>query len=108
MTNKSKLAAIVVGLSLSAVLPYSLHAETATEKAGVAVELTAGNLIFFPLKAFSMIVGASASGLSYIVTGGDTEVASQLWRDSTQGPYVITPDLAHKSIGERPELPPKK
>jgi hypothetical protein len=108
MTNKAKFAAVVLGLALSSVFPFSIRAEDAIEKTGMGVELTAGNLIFFPLKAFSMIVGVSASGLSYVVTGGDTEVSSQLWRDTTQGPYLISPDLARKSIGERPELPPKK
>jgi hypothetical protein len=36
--------------------------------------------------------------------GGDDEVTRQVWRDTLQGPYVITPELARKAIGERPEL----
>ena len=108
MTYKAKLSAVIIALLMSNIFAVSLRAEDAIEKTGIGVELTAGNLIFFPLKAFSMIVGASAGALSYVVTGGDTEVAGQLWRDTSQGPYVITPDLAHKSIGQRPELPPKK
>ena len=88
--------------------PAHLRAEDNIEKAGMVVELTAGNLIFFPLKAFSMIVGASASGLSYIVTGGNADLTAQIWRDTTQGPYIITPELARNSIGQRPELEKQK
>jgi hypothetical protein len=28
----------------------------------------------------------------------------QIWRDTTEGPYLITPDVARKAIGQRPEL----
>jgi hypothetical protein len=34
-------------------------------------------------------------------------VTQQMWRYSTADPYLITPDLARKAIGERPELQEK-
>jgi hypothetical protein len=90
---------IVIGLS-----PASLRAEETIEKAGVAVGVTAGNLWFVPIKAIAVTVGALSGALSYVVTGGDTEVTRQVWQDTLQGPYVITPELARKAIGQRPEL----
>lgn len=90
---------IVIGLS-----PASLRAEETIEKAGVAVGVTAGNLWFMPIKAIAVTVGALSGALSYVVTGGDTEVTRQVWQDTLQGPYVITPELARKAIGQRPEL----
>ena len=84
------------------------RAEDAIEKAGAAVELTAGNWLFMPVKALSLSMGVLSSGLSLVFFGGDTELAGQIWRDTTQGPYYITPELAKKSIGERPELLGKK
>jgi hypothetical protein len=42
--------------------------------------------------------------LSFVLTGGDTEVTQQMWRDSTADPYLITPEIARKAIGRRPEL----
>jgi hypothetical protein len=85
-------------------LAMPLRAEEKIEKAGVAVGLTAGNLLFLPLKAISVSMGALTGALSIVLMGGDEEVTRQVWRDTLQGPYVITPELARKAIGERPEL----
>jgi hypothetical protein len=74
------------------------------EKAGAALGVTAGNLLFVPLKAASFSMGALSGALSFLLTGGDQEVTRQVWRDTLQGPYVITPEIARKAIGERPEL----
>jgi hypothetical protein len=49
-----------------------------------------------------------SGALSYVVTGGNREIADQVWRDTLQGPYVITPDLARRAIGHRPELQQNK
>jgi hypothetical protein len=81
-----------------------VRAESNIEKAGVVTGLTAGNVLFVPIKAMVLSMGALSGTLSFIFTGGDLEVSRQVWRDTLQGPYVITPDLAHKAVGERPEL----
>ena len=82
-------------------------AEEVIEKAGVGIGLTAGNLVFAPAKAVSVVIGALSGALSFLVTGGDMEVARQVWRDTSTGPYYITPELAKKAIGERPLLQEK-
>jgi hypothetical protein len=94
-------ALLLAILTLSAV---PLSAEDLTEKAGVAVGVTVGNLWFVPIKALTLTVGAMSGALSYVVTGGNHELTQQIWQDTLQGPYVITPELARKSIGYRPEL----
>lgn len=101
--KKQMLLAIVL-LTLIGMPPASLRAEDNIEKAGVGVGVTAGNLWFLPIKAISMAVGALSGALSYVVTGGNTELTQQIWQDTSQGPYVITPELARTSIGQRPEL----
>ncbi len=88
-------------------LPRPLFAEEPVEKVGVGIGLTAGNTIFLPVKAVTVPVGLAAGLLSFIFTGGDTEVTQQLWQNSTEGPYLITPDMAHRAIGERPLLKEK-
>jgi hypothetical protein len=52
----------------------------------------------------SAAMGAITGALSFVLTGGDDEVTKQVWRDTLAGPYVITPEMAKKAIGERPEL----
>jgi hypothetical protein len=81
-----------------------LRAEDAIEKAGVAIGVTAGNMVFIPAKAISTSMGLFFGVLSFVLTGGDTEVTHQMWRDSTADPYLITPAIARKAIGRRPEL----
>ena len=102
-----KAAAIVV-LAITLIVPTLLRAEDTIEKAGVAVGVTAGNLWFVPIKAITVGIGAISGALSYVVTGGNAELTQQIWSDTTDGPYLITPELARKAVGQRPELTDNK
>ena len=98
-------ALLALAMVLIGTLPSLLRAEDTTiEKAGVAVGVTAGNMIFLPAKAISTSMGLFFGALSFVLTGGDAEVTQQMWRYSTEGPYLITPEVARKAIGKRPEL----
>jgi hypothetical protein len=101
---KKTLAAVALALAPVLAVPSLLRAEDTIEKAGVAVGVTAGNLWFLPIKAMVVGWGALAGGLSYVVTGGNAELTRQIWRDTREGPYLITPEIARTAIGERPEL----
>lgn len=105
---KNQILTGVIALTLVALAPPTLRAEDNIEKAGVAVGVSAGNMWFLPIKAIVMSVGAIGGALSYVVTGGNAELTQQIWRDTTQGPYLITPELARTGIGQRPELEAKK
>ena len=97
----------LAGLLCGAVPAVPLRAEDKIEKAAVITGVTAGNMLFIPLKAVAFSMGAVSGALSFVLTGGDEEVTRQVWRDTLQGPYFITPELAKKAIGERPELQAK-
>ena len=98
----------VTALTLVALTPPTMRAEDNIEKAGVATGVSAGNMWFLPIKAIVMSVGAVSGALSYLVTGGNTELTQQIWRDTMQEPYIITPELARTGVGSRPELEAKK
>jgi P pilus assembly chaperone PapD len=89
------------------VAPLSVSAEDAIEKAGVGVGVSAGNAVLLPIKAVSVLVGLTVGAVSFIFSGGNAELTKQIWNDVTEGPYVITPEVARTGIGERPELPKK-
>lgn len=108
MNKNLRYSTAVFVLALTSLLPMTLRAEEVIEKAGVATGVSAGNLWFLPIKAISMSIGAVSGALSFVVTGGNLELTQQIWRDTSQGPYVITPELARTSIGKRPELDEKK
>ena len=108
MEKKIKNLAVVLSLAAMILAPVSLRAEDVIEKAGVATGVTAGNMWFLPVKAISMTVGALSGALSFVVTGGNVELTEQIWQDTSQGPYIITPELARTGVGQRPELAEKK
>src|SRR4030095_4644152 len=96
---------LALAMVLIGTMPSLLRAEDTTiEKAGVAVGVTAGNVILLPAKAISTSMGLFFGALSFVLTGGDTEVTQQMWRYSTEGPYLITPEVARKEIGKRQYL----
>ena len=103
--TRTKFALLAVAIVLIGTLPSFLRAEETTiEKAGVALGVSAGNVIFLPAKAISTSMGVFFGALSFVLTGGDTEIMRQAWRDSTEGPYLITPEVARNAIGRRPNL----
>jgi hypothetical protein len=101
MCGLSRLLAAALVASSLAVCPA--RAEDRIEDAGVALGVSAGNLLFVPVKAIAASMGAFSGALSWVLMGGNEEVTRQVWRDTLKGPYLITPELARKAIGERPE-----
>jgi hypothetical protein len=95
-------------LAVTSLTPVAARSEEVIEKAGVAAGVTAGNMWFLPIKAISMSMGALSGALSFVVTGGNLDLTQQIWRDTSQGPYIITPELARTAVGQRPELAEKK
>jgi len=108
MSRPRRKAALPVMLIVAILLaPLSVPAEDAIEKAGIGVGVTAGNVVLLPMKALSVFVGLTFGSLSFILSGGNAELTKQIWNDVTEGPYVITPEVARTGIGERPELKKK-
>ena len=98
-------AALPIMLIVAILLaPSPVLAEDPIETAGVGVGVTAGNVIALPMKAMSVFVGLIVGALSFLFSGGNAELTKQIWNDVTEGPYVITPEVARTGIGERPEL----
>ncbi len=108
MRTNLRYSVAAFALALMMLIPMTLRAEEVIEKAGVATGVSAGNLWFLPIKAISMSIGAVSGAFSFVVTGGNLELTEQIWRDTSKGPYIITPELARTSIGQRPELAEKK
>jgi hypothetical protein len=105
LTRKKALSLMLTVAILLA--PLAASAEDAIEKAGVAVGTTAGNAIAVPAKAMAVAVGLTVGLWSFLLSGGNVELTKQIWNDVTEGPYVITPEVARTGIGERPELQKK-
>jgi hypothetical protein len=98
----------VAALFIASLFPSILKAQEPIEIAAIDVGVTAGNLVFLPAKAISVSMGLASGALSFLLTGGNADLTRQIWRDTTEGPYLITPDVARKAIGQRPELLERK
>ena len=107
LARLKRVSAILILLSTCA-FPALGNGADVIENAGVGVGLTAGNMLFLPIKAISVGIGALSGALSFVVTGGNADLTKQIWRDTTEGPYLITPEVARMAVGERPELAEKK
>jgi predicted NBD/HSP70 family sugar kinase len=106
--KKCQLAVAALLFFLIGTAAADLQAQEVIEKAGVVTGVTVGNTIAIPAKAITIVIGALSGALSFIVTGGDTEVTKQVWRDTFEPPYMITPEVARMAVGQRPELAEQK
>lgn len=91
-------------LTIALLFPRPLFALDPVEGSAIGVGVTVGNMWFAPIKAISVVMGLTGGALSFVLTGGNAELTQQIWQDTTHGPFLITPDVAEKAIGERPEL----
>ena len=106
--TRTKLVAATLALALGHIFPSFLWADDLIEKGGVAIGVSVGNYVFLPAKFASVTIGLLAGATSWVLTGGNTDLTKQIWRDTTEGPYLITPELAKKGVGERPLLTEQK
>lgn len=107
MSKLSKLGIAVGVLSFNLLPTGLLRAEDVIEKAGVGVGVTVGNMWVLPAKLISVTMGAVSGAFSYVVTGGNADLTKQIWRDTSEGPYLVTPEVARMGVGQRPELTEK-
>lgn len=91
-------------LCLTALLlsPLSLHADE--QRTGPRPGTIILSIFYLPVKATTVAWGLTSGAMSYVLSGGNAELTRQIWRDTTEGPYLITPEIVRASIGERPEL----
>jgi len=109
MSPLKKLPQLMIAVAvISALSPLPLKAADPIEAAGMGVGLTVGNAMFVPVKVLSVGWGLAVGALSFILSGGNADLTAQIWSDVTEGPYLITPDVARTAVGERPELNKKK
>jgi hypothetical protein len=104
LKRKSAKPLIVSLLAITLIAPRLLWAAGFEEGAGNAVGMTVGNSVFVPAKAAAVGTGVVAGIFSFIVTFGNVEVTKQIWQNTFEGPYLITPAVAQAGVGERPEL----
>ncbi len=108
MSKLAKFKALrITFLMIALLLPMSSSANDFTEKAAVGIGTTVGNSIYVPFRGAVFVLGLTVGALSFVLSGGNAEVTQQMWENTIEGPFLITPEMARKAVGERPELLPQ-
>ena len=93
----SRIAALALAACL-ALSPLAATAQQQEERPSTAVSAFTGigsvlaTLVYAPLKLTHAVTGTVVSGLAWLVTGGNGDVASTVFKTSVGGDYVVTPD----------------
>src|SRR5215470_17794630 len=67
--------------------------------AGYGAVALFGNLLYFPAKLVYAILGTIVGGGTYLVTAGNAQAASTVFRSALGGDYVLTPQMV---AGQQP------
>jgi hypothetical protein len=67
--------------------------------AGYGAAALFGNLLYFPAKLVYAILGTIVGGGTYLVTAGNAQAASTVFRSALGGDYVLTPQMV---AGQQP------
>lgn len=105
MEKKKSVRMIVtalLALSLVSIPAQGLAASDAghaASDAGMGVAAVFTNIFYIPAKVCYAVLGGVTGGLAFVVTGGNSDVANQIWVPSLGGDYVLTPS---KLQGDEP------
>ena len=67
--------------------------ESFWREAGLGAGAGLSTVFYVPAKAVYAALGAATGGIAYCVTGGDVEVANEIWNASINGTWVLTPAM---------------
>ena len=68
-------------------------AEEYTSDFGLGVGTVLCDLVYMPVKVVYATLGGLTGGFAFVLTGGNFDIASAIWRPSLGGMYVITPSM---------------
>lgn len=83
-------------LSVSVWLPTGAEASQAGEASkdfGMGVVTVLSNVVYMPVKVCYALLGGITGSLAWGLTGGNRDVADQIWVPSMGGDYVLTTDM---------------
>lgn len=87
--------ALAAAVALAIVLPAerSEADESLWHEIGMGAGAGFSNLLYVPAKAVYAGLGGVVGGITWCVTGGDTELANGIWNATMNGTWAITPAI---------------
>ena len=62
-------------------------------ESGMGIAAVAVDLVYIPVKVVYATLGGITGGFAYLLTAGNFETASSIWKPSMGGTYVVTPNM---------------
>ena len=87
------LAAIMCGGVTHAAWAEERSEHQYTQDFGLGVGAVFIDFLYMPVKFVYATLGGITGGFAYVLTAGNFETASSIWRPSLGGTYVITPSM---------------
>ena len=97
-STRSALIALAVTATF-ALTPASANAKSAAAEYGIGISVVLINLVYGPVKVLYATGGAIVSGMAWVFSAGDSEVARPIWDASMRGDYALVPEQLK---GKRP------
>jgi hypothetical protein len=82
--------------------------ESFWREAGLGVGAGFATVLYVPAKAVYALLGVATGGIAYCVTGGDVEVANEIWNASINGTWVLTPPMLDGAEKIHFNAPPRR
>lgn len=91
-------ATLMVVAALALPLPAAAEdSDHAAHDAGVGLATVVANLFYVPVKLAYATLGGLTGSIAYGLTGGNREVANNIWIPSVSGDYVLSPEMVEGS-----------
>ena len=90
-TRSRRLGALVVALAVLGAAPRAGAQDSAGYSAVTGIGASLCTFVYAPLKLVYATGGTVVSGLAWMFTLGDTQVAGPILRGAVGGDYVVTP-----------------
>jgi len=93
--RKAQLRIVLAAVVATGALAMATNARAedmrrAGTEAGMGLTLGLANLVYIPAKIGYAALGGVTGGLGYVLTGGNREVAENVWVSSMGGDYVLS------------------
>jgi hypothetical protein len=85
-------ATLIVGVLLLTLQSSPARAQDGASEAGIGAAAAISSLIYGPVKIAYSLLGVVFGGISWGLSGGDTEVLTAVVTPAIRGDYVITPN----------------
>ena len=100
--------ACLVAVALVGAASSAWANDSTAKEGGLGFAAGITTLIYSPLKIVYAVGGTTASGLTWVFSGGDSKAAKTVLTRSVRGSYTITPDMLRgredlEFVGRAPE-----